>query len=209
MNGHEPVPFQRHGAGQPPVGTQGLALADQHQRQMREGGEIATRADRSTARDDRMDARVQQRDEGFERLDAYARRTAGEDVGPQRHRGAYGLDRQRIADACRVTSQQIGLERAQGVVRDAHVGKRSESGIDAIDGGVAVRRPIHDAAGRGDAGARRIIEDDASVLAGDRRELVQRERSAVEWNDHAGRRVYCTRGRHRSESPTGVGSHVR
>ena len=80
-------------------------------------------------------------------------------------------DRQRVADACRVTSQQIGLKCAQGVVRDAHVGKRSESGVDAIDGGVAIRRPIHDAASRGDAGARALIEYDASVLAGDRREL--------------------------------------
>ena len=56
LNRHEPASFQRHRAGQPAVGTEGLALTDQHQRQMREGREIAARADRSTARDDRVHA---------------------------------------------------------------------------------------------------------------------------------------------------------
>ena len=77
---------------------QHLALADQHERQMRERREVAARADRAARRHARVDAAVQQRDQRLERLDADAGEPFRQHVGAQRHRRAHGADRQRIAE---------------------------------------------------------------------------------------------------------------
>ena len=116
-----------------------FAFADQHEREVGERRQVAARADRAAARDGGMHAAIQQGDQPLERLDAGCRRTLGQHVGAQRHRGAHGTHGQRIADARRVAAQQVDLQRVERVAGDRGFGQRAESGVDAVDRLVAAR----------------------------------------------------------------------
>ena len=160
-----------------------LALSDEHEREVRERREIPARADRAARGDARVHAGVHERDERVQRLEADAREAFCQRVGAQCHRGADRARRQRIADAGRMAAQQVELERLERVGRDLHVGKRSEAGVDAVGRLVAARAPIHDLARRAHARARLGRERDGLAAIGDRDELFDGERGAVE-NNH-------------------------
>ena len=93
----------------------GVALADEHERQVGERGEVAARADRSAARHARVDAAVEEVEQPLERRAADAGEALGQHVGAERHRRTHGPNRQRIADAGGVAAQQVDLQRAERI----------------------------------------------------------------------------------------------
>ena len=63
---------QRLGGGQAPAADDALALADEREREVGEGREVAARADRALRGHDRVDAAVEHLDEPLEGLEAHA-----------------------------------------------------------------------------------------------------------------------------------------
>ncbi len=123
----------------------GLSFADQDQREVREGRQIAARAHRPARGNDWVDPTVEQVDQQVERLEPDSREAFRQYVRPQRHRGAHNRNRQRFANARRVASEQVDLERLERIGRDPHVGEIAETGVDAVGRLVAVRELIDDA----------------------------------------------------------------
>ena len=74
------------------------------------------------------------------------------------------------------------------VVRDPHVGERAEAGIDAVDGFVALGLPGDHRARRIDARTRGLGETDRPIVVSNRRDILERERLAIE--EHHGWPVY-------------------
>ena len=114
-----------------------------------------------------------------------------EHVGAQRHRRAHGAHRQRLADAGGMAAKQVQLQRAKRFARNARFRERAKSGVDAVDRPHRrLRLPLDDGARGVDcaAGARR--EAHRRVVVGDRQQIVERERIAVE-EDHRIEVEYC------------------
>ncbi len=130
---------ERVGAGQVRPQVLGLALADQHQREVRERRQVAARADRAARRHARVHPRVEQGDQRVERPRPDAGKALGEHVRAKRHQRAHDRRRQRIAHARGMAPQQIQLQRGELVRRNGHVGERAEPGVDAVHG--ACRAP--------------------------------------------------------------------
>ena len=101
---------QRLGARNPYASAERLALADEHQREMGQRRQVSARADRSTARHDRVNAGADERQQGVDRGDADAGVTARQHVGAQQHHRAHDAHVERRADAGRVAAQQVDLE---------------------------------------------------------------------------------------------------
>ena len=66
------------------------------------------------------------------------------------------------------------------VVRDPHVGERSEAGVDAVDGFVALGLARDHSARRVDARPRGLGETDRTIVVRDRGDILQRERLTIE-----------------------------
>ena len=141
--------------------------------------QVPAGADRSPFRHARVHPVIEQGDQRLERFDADTRESLGQHVGAQRHRGAYGAHRQRVAQPGRVTSQQIGLQRFERGGRNLHFSKRSESGVDAVHGLLASRLAIDHGACRLDAGDRRGRQADRFAGIGNAHELFDGERGTV------------------------------
>ncbi len=134
LNGLEAGALQRLAARDALTLVERFAFANHHEGKMRERGEVAAGAYGALLGDHRMNAGVEQRDKKFEDLDAGSAEALGEDVGAQQKHGArFGLA-EGIANAARVAADEVGLQLRQVLIRNAHVGKFSESGIDAING---------------------------------------------------------------------------
>ncbi len=160
-----------------------IALADEHERHVRERCEIAARADGSAARHARMHAAIQQGNERVERLDPNTGKSLGEHVRAKRHGGADGAHGQRRVDAGGMAAQEIDLQRRQIVVGDPRLCERSESCVDSVDRLVAVGPPIDDAARVEHTGARAGRERHFRALVGDLQQVGNRQMLAVE-QDH-------------------------
>ncbi len=174
-----------------------LAFADQDEREMRERREVAAGADRAARGHAWMDAGVEQRDQRFERLETNAGEPLREHVRAERHQRAHGGNRQRIADAGRVTSEQVELQRRELIGRDGDVGQRAEAGVDAVDRRPAREMPDDHFARR--AHARHGVGRDADRLtvADDPLERVERQCRAVEphhFRYHSSRMNLCVLG---------------
>ncbi len=70
-----------------------FALANQHEREVREGRQVSARADRAARRDSRMNACVEEREQRLQGFEPDAREPFREHVRPQRHRRTHGADR--------------------------------------------------------------------------------------------------------------------
>ena len=105
-----------------------LALADEHEREVRERREVAARADRAAARHDRVHAAVQQREQRLERLDAGCRRSRGRArwraAPSSRARCGPGAGRRRRPRGCGAGSPAGA---SSVVARDLHLGERRRS----------------------------------------------------------------------------------
>ncbi len=124
---------ERLATGQPAAFVDALALADQSQREVGQGGEIAAGPDGSLRGHERMDTPVQQRDQQLERLETHAGEAAGEHVRAQQHERPRLRHAERCADAGRVRAQQVRLQLAQAIERNPDVGEVAEAGGHAVD----------------------------------------------------------------------------
>ena len=109
-----------------------VALADQREREVRERGEVARRADGAPARHERGHARVQAAEEQLHGLDPRARVPLGERVRAQEHRPPHHLVGVRLADAARVASQEPELELRGELGRDRLRDEPAEAGVDPV-----------------------------------------------------------------------------
>ena len=119
-----------------------LALPDEHERDVRQRGEVARRAEAAARRDDRMDRRVQHRHEQVDDLDPHAGEPDRQGVRPQQEHRPHDVVGQRVADAGGMGADEVALEgrRLRGV--DARIGQIAEAGGDAIDGCAVGHEPL-------------------------------------------------------------------
>ena len=86
--GARPAAREGLGAGQAAALDDALALADEGEREVGEGRQVAARPDRALRGHDGVDAAVEQRDQQLEGLEADAGEALGQDVGAQQHERA-------------------------------------------------------------------------------------------------------------------------
>jgi hypothetical protein len=152
-----------------------FALADKDERQVGKRREIAAGANRSAGGYDRVDAAVHERDEQFERLNAYAGESLGEHVGPERHHRAHDRHWQRLPDAGGVTAKQVELQLGERLRRNGDLGEVAESRINAVRRRVAPRKLL-DHHSRGlHARPRRARQCDRREVVDDRHEPIEGE----------------------------------
>ena len=107
---------------------------------MGEGREVSRGSDRTLRRDHGVDVRVQEGDERLERGAPDARVPFREAVRPEKHQRADGLLGNRLADAGRVTPDEVALQLGELPVRDDDVGELPEAGRHAVDDAVLRQR---------------------------------------------------------------------
>ena len=93
--------------------------------------------------------------------------------------GSSGRNFERFADARGVAAEKVQLERVEIGGRDPDFGERPEAGVDAVDGGVAVRLALHHRAGGADPVGRHRRQGDRLAAVGDCHDLFERERRTV------------------------------
>ena len=135
--GSSPTRAERLGAVDQLAVDDGLPLADERQREVRERREVARCADRAARGHARQHAAVQALEQQLDRLDPRARVALRERVRAQQHCGANDLVGIRLADAARVRAQQAELELLGQLLGDLLGDEASEAGVDAV--GVLVR----------------------------------------------------------------------
>jgi hypothetical protein len=164
------------------VAVPGFSFADEHEREVGERSQVAAGADRSTGRDHRMHAAIQELDEQLERVQPDAREPLGQHVGSQRHGCADDRHRQRVADAGGMTAEQIGLQLGERLGRNFHLGKVAEAGVDAVGRLVSMREFVDQRAGGTDARAGCVSDMHRRRVVGDGEHLLERQAGAVKLN---------------------------
>src|ERR1700730_15421812 len=104
---------------------------------MRERREIATCSHRSLFRNNRMDAAIEHLAKQFDNFEANAAKAESKHVCPQKHHGTHFRLGKRRTNPASVTANEVELQFAQFVVRNADVGKLAESRVPAVDDNVA------------------------------------------------------------------------
>ena len=167
-------------AGQALAAIDGLAFADDAEREVGERGEVAGGADGALRGDHGMHAAIQQQGEGLGEDGAHAAIAQGQGVGAQGHDDAgFGLGERR-AEAAGVAADEVELEVGEFVIGDADFAELAEAGIDAVDGEVVIGGAAHYGAGSfhlGDGGGRDV---DAHGGVRDGGDLMERERLSAE-----------------------------
>ena len=161
-----------------------FTLANEDERQMREGRQIAAGPYRSARWHKRMHAAIQHLDQPLQRLHANPGEAFRQHVGAQRHRRTHNRHRQRIANACRMASQQIDLQRVELIDGDVDVGEIAEPGVDAVGRLIAMRKLVDDGTRRTHAFARGIRQADLLVVVCDSDEMIQRQGTSIQF-DHS------------------------
>ncbi len=119
---------------------EGLPLADERQREMRERCQVAARAHRAPRRHVRDDPRVEDGEQQLDGLHAGARVALRDRVRAQHHRGAHDLVGIRLPDAARVAAQQAQLQFLGLLLRDRLRDEAAEAGVDPV--GVLAPEPV-------------------------------------------------------------------
>ena len=132
LDGLEAGAAQRVAAGHALALEEGLALADQHEREVCERREIARAADGSLRGDDRPHVAREQRPEQLDQLDAHARVAAPQRLGEQEEHAAHGVVCERLARADGVRADEVALQGARVRRVDAHAGEAAEAGREAV-----------------------------------------------------------------------------
>ena len=123
---------QRVGAVEELAVDDGLALADEREREMRERREVAARADRSARGHVRQHAAVQALEQQLDRRDVRAREPLRERVRAQQHRRAHDVVRIRLADAAGMAAQEPELELLAELLRDVGRDEAAEARVHAV-----------------------------------------------------------------------------
>jgi hypothetical protein len=132
-DGREPRHRQRIAAGDHAALVVRLALAREHQGEVRERREITRRAHAPLPRNARVDVLVEHRAEQVGEDVAHARVAQRDDLRAQQHHRAHLGDRQVRADAARVAADQVLLQLLDVGRADARLGKEAEPGVHAVD----------------------------------------------------------------------------
>ncbi len=119
--GARPARASASRARQPLAADRRLALADQHEREVRERREVAAGADRAAARHDRHDVALEQRQQQLDEL-AAARPSAraAASVAEQEQHAAHDLGRRAARRADGVRAHEVELQLRGVGRRDAH-----------------------------------------------------------------------------------------
>ena len=124
--------------------VEGLALAQEHQRQVSQGGQVPACAHGAFLRDDRNDAAVQELKQLLGGFQADARVPAGEILDPQRHDGPHRLRIQRAAHAGGVAHKDVLLQTPGVFPGDGDVAQGPEAGGDSVDAPLLPHPPVHE-----------------------------------------------------------------
>ena len=145
----------------------GAPLPHEHDRAVGERGEIPGAAQRAVLVDDRGDVGVQQREHRLDHDGSHPGAAGGEGAGAQQHEGAHHLGLHLGPGAGGVGADQGALQGVAHARRDRRVGERTESGGDAVDGGVPGGEGVDVGAHGGDLLARGGVELHQGAAAGD------------------------------------------
>ncbi len=135
---------QRVGGRHAPAAEFGLAFPDERERQVRERGQIARRADGALLRHDRVDARLEAREEELERRAPDSREPLREAVRAQEHHRADGGRAERGARPRRMAPHEVELELAELLAGDHDVGEPAEARRHPVDDPVLRDGPVDD-----------------------------------------------------------------
>ena len=172
-DGREPRRRECLGPAHQPAVDHGLSLADERQREVCQGREVAARPDRAPRRDARDDSGLEHVHEQRDRLHACARVPLGERVRPEQHRGPNHVVRVGLADAAGMAPEQPELELGGLLGRDRLGDEPPEPGVDAVR--VVADLRLEEGARGGRAVATLCAEDDGAALDGDVPHVVDRE----------------------------------
>ena len=124
--------------------VEGLALAQEHQRQVGQGSQVSARAHGAFLRDDRNDATVQEFKQLLGGFQADAGVPAGEILDPQRHDGPHRLRIQGAAHAGGVAHENVLLQAPGVFPGDGDVAQGPEAGGDPVDPPLLPHPPVHE-----------------------------------------------------------------
>jgi hypothetical protein len=119
-------------------------------------------------RDRRMNAPIDHVAEEVDDLGSHTRSSGRERVGSEHEDRPHDVLRKRRPDADGVAANEIALQRAQLVVRDADCRKVAESGVDPVNGIVRLGDLSDDLRGLLHLALRGAVEADRDVAARDR-----------------------------------------
>ena len=157
-----------------------LALAEQHQRDVRERREVTTATQRAVLGHPRRDAGREQLEQPVGQHRSRPAATHGEGAGAEQHHRSHDLGLDRVAETSRVRSDQRSLQARPARGLDVHIGERAEAGRDAVDGLPRRRQPLDDVARRLHRGPGLIAEHRPRTTAGYRHDVVDGEAVARE-----------------------------
>ena len=186
------------------------SLSEQHDEEVRERTEIAARSNRTAQRNERNDAAIQHRLHDVHELAPHAGMSLQKRIQPRRQRGPHNFGAEVIrdivgirvvADADRMTEQQIALQLFELVRRDRLVFEFAEAGGDAVLGrrrfaGFIRASIVFDdlrdqlLGTRNDGLRRRIALDENRWIARDGDQLLDRQRRAIERDRGHGRSIF-------------------
>jgi hypothetical protein len=169
---------QRCGAVQALAVDLGLALADEHERDVGQRSEVTRRADRAPGRDHRDDATLEHRQQQLDDLLAHTGVPAPQRRREQRQHPAYDLARQHRPDADGVRAHEVELQRGRVVGPDAHAGEVADAGADAVDDAAGRECGVDHGPRGGDLGAVLGAERCGPAAARDALEILQRGHQA-------------------------------
>ena len=157
-----------------------FALAEQHERDMRERREIATAAERAVLGDPRRDAGREQVEQPVGQHRPRPTATHRERARTQQHHRPHDLGLDRVAHAGGVRSDQCGLQAGSARGLHVHIGERAEAGRHAVDRQPRRGQLLDDVARRLHRGPCLIAQHRTRPATGDRHDLVDRETVARE-----------------------------
>ena len=107
---------------------------------MRQLRQVAGRAHRPLARDDRQQALGQELQQAARQVGAHPRIPGGQRPGPQQQQRPHHVIAERFPHPRRVRPDDRGLQRGQVGLADRRVGQRAESRVHPVDGRAAAER---------------------------------------------------------------------
>ena len=157
-----------------------LALADQHERRVREWREVPGCADAAVPRYRGVHAPIDHVAEKVDDLGPHTGSAGRQRVGAEHEDRPHDVLRKRRPDADGVAAHEIALQGAQLVVRNTHGREVAESGVDAVHGIVGLSDLGDDPRGLLHLTLRGSVEAHRDVAARDRDDVGDREVAAGE-----------------------------
>ncbi len=117
------------------LGDKGMAFAHDHQGEMSQRSQVATRPHAALLRDCGDDAAIVHLNQPVDQIGRHAGIALGQSLNPQSQRQPADADAQQRPHADGVTAQQVLLERENFLRLDALVCQFAEAGVDAVDRG--------------------------------------------------------------------------